>query len=320
MDTLRPCSCDGNNENCYKCDGTGFDQRKISRYTLSLGNLPNITTPTQPIPRRKVKARSKKLGDLKNISKAQGNYPRRTRKTIILQEPKAAPRSSILEIVPHSLCRYCGYLIPAERFGEHEIICLKLAEKKRLLSVRKTPKLLANKETKTQVFPKTTTTFFRQTRAENNAFVKGSRKSAPPPQSRPVQPNMLNSSAKGRLIEAQCDSKATELSRMASTLSTYVECEVCGCKLAIKNVGRHLAKAHKNLVDDNFAKPKTTRNTESDLKTRDCMLQNTHVMPTQSGDDIGRDASKYIGHFARDHGSFGSMPSYDDYGDESAPD
>lgn len=90
-----------------------------------------------------------------------------------------------------------------------------------------------------------------------------------------------------------------------------IQCTICRCQLREKNLARHQRRAHAaDLVQAELpsiihtrAVPIKTETAESELDHYD-----------------RRDASKYIGHFARDHGSFGSMPAYDDFSDEGSPD
>lgn len=90
-----------------------------------------------------------------------------------------------------------------------------------------------------------------------------------------------------------------------------VTCEICLCRLHARNITRHLKRAHGTapvqvLVARKGLTPRVATASEE-------------VALIQTRKDA-HDASKYGGHFAREHGRFGSMPSYDDFSDEGSPD
>ena len=57
---------------------------------------------------------------------------------------------------------------------------------------------------------------------------------------------------------------------------------------------------------------------ESEFRTSYTEARADTVQEHLTGRDAA-DATKYWGWDARDHGAFGSVPSYDDYSDESVP-
>lgn len=107
------------------------------------------------------------------------------------------------------------------------------------------------------------------------------------------------------------------LSRRVASVSsgvksdTMIQCTICQCQLRAKNLARHLRRAHATeLVRAEL--PRTTH-------PRAVSAISETAAPELAHSDL-QDASKYIGHFARDHGRFGSMPAYDDFSDEGSPD
>jgi hypothetical protein len=90
-----------------------------------------------------------------------------------------------------------------------------------------------------------------------------------------------------------------------------VTCEICLCRLHARNITRHLKGAHGTAPAQMLASRKSL--------TRGVATTPEEVALIQTRKDA-HDASKYIGHFAREHGRFGSMPSYDDFSDEGSPD
>lgn len=104
--------------------------------------------------------------------------------------------------------------------------------------------------------------------------------------------------------------------------TSITECKVCGCHLNAKNLRRHLAKVHKIQTDVppfRSANPVKHRLPVKGAVVKAKIHERTRPEKDTVLDDHNeRDASKYIGHFAREHGRFGSMPMYDDYGDEGS--
>jgi hypothetical protein len=84
-----------------------------------------------------------------------------------------------------------------------------------------------------------------------------------------------------------------------------VVCPRCQCLLNQKNLVRHMYKVHSTArLPENFRDQVTSNNPEC------AAISGTNDKIT----DL--DASKYLGHFARDHGEYGSMPAHDDYSEE----
>jgi hypothetical protein len=97
----------------------------------------------------------------------------------------------------------------------------------------------------------------------------------------------------------------------ASKSSALIQCALCRCQLREKNLARHMRRTHASEIA-RVELPRTVHTRAASNKSETTAPEPDHCDP--------RDASKYIGHFARDHGSFGSMPAYDDFSDEGSPD
>jgi hypothetical protein len=128
------------------------------------------------------------------------------------------------------------------------------------------------------------------------------------------------------------------------TFSILVRCPHCPSAVSLKNIKRHFRLVHKldeSAVPLNFKSvgrdsvktyPRVNpllapvRPKAAAIVTRPAVVWpgtivvNTLAKPLprefRRRADGGRDGSKHIGQFARDHGSFGSMPMHDGYGDE----
>jgi hypothetical protein len=88
-------------------------------------------------------------------------------------------------------------------------------------------------------------------------------------------------------------------------------CTICKCRLYAKNLARHLKRTHSTEPVRNEL-PRTVHSDPVTIPPESALPELVRQGP--------QDASKYIGHFARDRGQFGSMPSYDDFSDEGGPD
>jgi hypothetical protein len=97
-----------------------------------------------------------------------------------------------------------------------------------------------------------------------------------------------------------------------------IACQFCQCQLRAKNLDRHLKRAHAAELKRAHA-AKLTRNNAAVARSQPRSAASRDAAMALTDRDT-QDASKYIGHFAREHGRFGSMPSYDDFSDEGGPD
>jgi hypothetical protein len=252
IDTTQPCSCGGNNERCYKCDGTGYVQTPAGHGSGSIFSLPPAA---QPVPWQgwkygPPKAKRKVRGTPKSAKPSARVSTMSTRVVITLPAVRETPQQLIRDGIKFTSCSYCNFQVPTKRFQAHEDNCARLWKKK-------------------------------------NARKRSGAPLTPPPAS---------------------------LSRPAGTAvqsDAMITCTICQCRLNAKNLERHLRRAH-------VPEPARTKVPRT-IRPRTVPVTSETAAPERTHYD-SQDASKYMGHFVRDHGRFGSMPSYDDFSDEGSPD
>lgn len=102
------------------------------------------------------------------------------------------------------------------------------------------------------------------------------------------------------------------------------KCSVCHCYVKPSRLNKHLANVHSVPVPDHgeiISQPTIRQSNIShvgDQTRAGRSTSTTNDASTTAGDP--RDGGKYLGHIAREGGRFGSLPQFDDYGDESGPD
>ncbi len=128
------------------------------------------------------------------------------------------------------------------------------------------------------------------------------------PQPKPAQKNP----------QANTDSAQASPYRPPKLTAPY--CKICHCQLIHGDLDSHMLHAHPAV----FARqprpvvaPVSSKPTVTHGATRGTVVRPEAQSPEpRSFADDGRDGSKHIGHFAREHGRYGSMPMHDDYSDE----
>jgi hypothetical protein len=123
--------------------------------------------------------------------------------------------------------------------------------------------------------------------------------------------------------------RAKPAAAVAAPVSKLGRCPLCSCSLNTTNIKRHLRVAHSlgTAAIEAITSPKapvpmpSKAQSVANSSMRGYLNSKLDTPPEESRQprgfaDDGRDGSKHIGQFARDHGSFGSMPMHDDYGDE----
>lgn len=122
MDTTRPCSCQGTNERCYKCDGTGY---LPERHTAKPMNTPSIAIRLPTKKRRGAPARA----GFKTGRSAQAPIQRQQQTLppprMMLRLPDDAPKPMYLvrEGIRFTHCNRCGFYVVSERYLVHDDIC-----------------------------------------------------------------------------------------------------------------------------------------------------------------------------------------------------
>jgi hypothetical protein len=93
------------------------------------------------------------------------------------------------------------------------------------------------------------------------------------------------------------------------------KCPACRARVRVDRLKKHLGKVHPGWRD-----PRASRNPHTESVSADQGAEFPKEELNQS-DHESRYADKYLGQMRRDYdGTFGSLPLYDDYGDESGPD
>jgi hypothetical protein len=101
----------------------------------------------------------------------------------------------------------------------------------------------------------------------------------------------------------------------ANAPTNMTKCPTCGVSVGINRLEKHKSKVHAG------SDGSLIRNEPASIPTRP--LDETEATPEslRQSDYESRFGDKYVGQVHRDDdGTFGSLPLYDDYGDESGPD
>lgn len=296
METNRACTCGGNNETCYRCDGTGFVQPASNINPSFPSNYLIIREPRQETKislKSPVKIQSR-TGDKLSKKTVVTRLSKRLIKigqTNVQQNPRSP------DSVSYFCCIHCGYLQPSEALPAHIIRCIRHQKKKALRVVKPNKQL----QEKVHIDAKK----YKVTLQKSSIADRGTL--------------LLRTGKLGLDVAFFKAGLGASGKPRPLVQDPYTSCEICGCKLAIKNVARHLTKVH--CADGSIKSqkvPRSKRRSATDDTGTDKALLKFDM--TGSRVEVNMDASKYIGHFARDAGTFGSMPSYDGFDDESGPD
>jgi endogenous inhibitor of DNA gyrase (YacG/DUF329 family) len=105
---------------------------------------------------------------------------------------------------------------------------------------------------------------------------------------------------------------------------TMTNCPECGVQVREKNLARHLGKVHQKQKPQKNRRrdfeQKAPRDGTSHERGRSISTKDAAKLEAlRQSLDERRDGGKYLGYMSRESGKFGSLPLYDDYGDESEP-
>jgi hypothetical protein len=126
LDTTRPCSCQGNNERCFKCDGTGFVQ--------DLGDARPTPVARSPYPwEPALNSRSKGQGRKKKsavrtvpVQQSRQQKPAPPRTLLCLPDLNPPPPYLVRDGVQYTHCKHCTLYVATPRFLVHEEICVRV--------------------------------------------------------------------------------------------------------------------------------------------------------------------------------------------------
>jgi hypothetical protein len=154
-------------------------------------------------------------------------------------------------------------------------------------------------------------------------------KSAPAPEPEPVSGSgLVEEPAIAPTSCPLCEQEVTDIAPhlQEEHRNSLIECQGCGNEVKVSNIPRHLKRCRRHrlgggpkpalrhrAVRKQTAKPRPKK---GQAKTR----SGTGSVRGNKGAEVdSQDATRGYRDFARDHGRFGSHPSHDDFGDESAP-
>lgn len=378
MNMSRPCSCQGNNERCYKCFGSGYLSGSGSSFTLP------VSKPKQDsgrlFSRSRVKIRKGTGKSTPKQAQKQSATPLSIGLPIAIAEPSASAPRTMLSLpenaakpprlkhngVFYNRCVRCGFYVMSDRLMVHDDVyverhsktqppvhsvlglsrlqhtdshatcprCLRPVGRHKLKRHLVRTHLLGESEAdqlalavlapvplRTEVSASANTSFIgtdglgytkcsacdKEVRSERFLVhveicpAIGRRKrfaavglAAPP---KPVEPPV----APRRPITPHAAAPVNPL--------TMQSCDVCKCSVRAGDMARHLQRAHPTVMPaSGSVSVKTTGTVHSEGGS------------VRYDKDGGTDGGKFLGYLAREDGRFGSMPSYDDYGDEGTAD
>ena len=375
MDMTRPCSCQGNNERCYKCDGTGYlpglPAVKPLRIDGVVTRQPTLSTRCGAFTRRVFKSGLKGLAPIQQPQQVTASQA-----PIMLYLPDGAERPPHLdrEGIRFTRCDRCGFYVVSARFVVHDEACVHRRMRPQLPvysapSQNKLPKpqdRVACHYCRTMVNAKnmarhlrrshglelpqqpqiartatvpaaTSATLLRSGMAAGYLLRDGLRYTRCSGCGKDIRSErffvhieICTALSKHRKLSAFSQTKSEQLTGpllahpragQPAVADAMTACEVCGCVVGARNLERHHRRSHAPIAEPKSRKAASTPNAKPKVR-REVSAPKTILSTTtvQRGASGLMDASRFIGYLARDNGSFGSMPSYDDYSDEGSPD
>lgn len=373
MDMTRPCSCQGNNERCYKCDGTGYLPGRPAVKPLKPGS---VVIRHQPLSKRggalARRVLSTGLKGLTPIHQPQQVTPSQPPPPVTLYLPAGTERPPHLdrEGIRFTRCNRCGFYVVSARFILHDDACVHRRVRPQLPVysapsrdiLPKPQDRVACHHCRTMVNAKNMARHLRRSHGLELTLQPQIAATAPVPAA--TSATLLKSGmAAGYLLRDGlrytrcggcmkdirserflvhieiCTSLSKprnpsalshiKLERPAGTLLVHprtgesavtdamTACGVCGRMMRTRNLERHHRRCHAPIAEPNSRKAASTHKAEP----KAFVPKTTPITTTvQRGESDLMDASRFNGYLARDNGSFGSMPSYDDYSDEGSPD
>ncbi|WP_313706126.1 hypothetical protein, partial [Massilia sp.] len=123
MDMTRPCSCQGNNERCYKCDGTGYLPERHVTKPLKAGGIVmrQFKTKRRVASIRSVSGSVKK--EVPAIQPQQQALPPPPRMMLRLPDDAQKPMYLVREGIRFTRCNRCSFYVVSERFLVHDDVC-----------------------------------------------------------------------------------------------------------------------------------------------------------------------------------------------------
>ena len=104
-------------------------------------------------------------------------------------------------------------------------------------------------------------------------------------------------------------------------LRQLTSCPVCHVSLKPGRLKTHLSKVHQQVLpqDQIAVSGRKSQQSHAGDRTRDASRTVASSTEERVTGIDPRDGGKYLGHMAREAGRFGSLPLFDNYGDESDP-
>lgn len=364
MDTTRQCSCEGNNERCFRCDGTGFMQiANPAPLPLFPNDIPGLRSDTC----RVLPAPNKKRGAQKHAVRiTQSDQP----PPIMLHLPDLvpAPQHLFRGTFSYSLCEQCRLYILNTRFKRHSEICAHRPDRTRPEPLNR-PKPVSAKMSKPDKAKTPTASLVALLggdrvvpcdlcrsvmRLKNVDHHRQRVHGRGRPLSAYVLPLFMR---RGRETLKFCDccgqyiSVANFLVHIAGCAprAAHIPCQVAPVQAAGMPAAHHAPRSTLTLPANpmkglhlqqpsanpayravqqatkalEFSAHVQVKTYERKPKSRATGLEarpGTENSALLSMPERSRDASPLTGFYARERGRFGSMASYDDYGDESSAD